>query len=66
VAARVRWSGTGIDLRTGRPSPVRIARAVRQVLTTPAFGRRARALQAEIAASDPLGTITEVLLELTG
>jgi MGT family glycosyltransferase len=66
VAARVRWSGTGIDLRTGRPNPVRIARAVRQVLTTPAFGRRARALQAEIAASDPLGTITEVLLELTG
>ena len=50
VAARVRWSGAGIDLRTGRPSPHRVADAVRRVLAEPTFGDRARALQAEMHA----------------
>jgi UDP:flavonoid glycosyltransferase YjiC (YdhE family) len=49
VAARVRWSGAGIDLRTGRPSPRQVADAVRRILAEPTFGERARALQAEIA-----------------
>jgi UDP:flavonoid glycosyltransferase YjiC (YdhE family) len=65
VAARVRWSGAGIDLRTGRPSPQQIARAVRRVLADPTFRQRAQALQAEVAATAPLDTITDVLLELT-
>jgi UDP:flavonoid glycosyltransferase YjiC (YdhE family) len=64
VAARVRWSGTGIDLRTGRPSPAKVARAVRRVLAHPSFRARARDLQAEIAQSDPLGTITDALVGL--
>ena len=37
VAARVRWSGAGIDLRTGKPHPGTIARSVRQVLTDPSY-----------------------------
>jgi UDP:flavonoid glycosyltransferase YjiC (YdhE family) len=65
VAARVRWSGTGIDLRTGRPSEKNILRAVRTVLRTPSFAARARSLQQEIAASDALGAISAALLELT-
>jgi MGT family glycosyltransferase len=65
VAARVQWSGSGINLHTGRPSPARIARAVRKVLAHPSYRGRAYALQAEIAATRPLDTITEVLLELT-
>ncbi len=32
VAARVQWSGAGINLRTGRPSPAMVARAVRRAL----------------------------------
>ncbi len=64
VAARVRWSGTGIDLRTGKPSPARIARAVRRVLAEPSFTTRAEALRDEIALTDPLGTISEVLVGL--
>ena len=64
VAARVRWSGAGIDLRTGRPSPDQVAEAVRRVLTEPTFRARARALQAEIARTCPLDTVTEVLLTL--
>jgi UDP:flavonoid glycosyltransferase YjiC (YdhE family) len=66
VAARVRWSGTGVDLRTGRPSPEKIARGVRRVLSDPGYRKRAQVLQGEIAAATPLDTITDVLLKLTG
>ena len=64
VAARVQWSGAGINLHTGRPSPAMVARAVRRVLARPSYRQRAQALQAEIAATDPLGTISGVLAEL--
>jgi len=60
----VQWSGAGINLHTGRPSPAMVARAVRRVLGRSSYRRRARALRAEIAASDPLGTIGNVLTEL--
>ena len=64
VAARVRWSGTGIDLRTGKPSPSTLAAAVQRVLAQPSYRARANALATEIAATDPLGTITDVLVGL--
>jgi UDP:flavonoid glycosyltransferase YjiC (YdhE family) len=64
VAARVRWSGVGIDLRTGRPSAEKVAGAVRRVLNSPTYGTRARDLQAEIRHSHPLDTIAEVLVAL--
>lgn len=61
VAARVQWSGAGVNLHTGRPSVAMVARAVRRVLTKPSYRERARALQAEIAATDPLGAIGAAL-----
>jgi UDP:flavonoid glycosyltransferase YjiC (YdhE family) len=61
VAARVQWSGTGINLRTGQPSRAMVARAVRRVLSRRSYRVRARALQAEIAASDPLADIAAAL-----
>src|ERR1700734_3442606 len=64
VAARVQWSGTGINLHTGRPSPPQLAAAVQRVLAEPTFRHRAQAMQAEIAATDPLGTISGALVEL--
>jgi UDP:flavonoid glycosyltransferase YjiC (YdhE family) len=64
VAARVQWSGTGLNLHTGRPSPAMVARAVRRVLSHGSYRERAQALQAEIAATDPLGTISGALAEL--
>ena len=41
-----------------------VARAVRRVLGRPSYRRRALALAAEIAASDPLGDISAALAEL--
>ena len=61
VAARVQWSGTGINLHTGRPSPAMVGRAVRRVLARDSYRARARALQAEIAATDPLASISAAL-----
>ncbi|MDX2088891.1 MAG: hypothetical protein SFX73_13625 [Kofleriaceae bacterium] len=52
IAARVAWSGVGIDLRTGRPRPHKILRAVRRVLEEPAFQQRARTLADETARYD--------------
>ncbi|CAQ00470.1 hypothetical protein CMS0349 [Clavibacter sepedonicus] len=37
VAARVAWAGCGRDLRTGKPRPSAIRRAMRDVLTTPSY-----------------------------
>jgi UDP:flavonoid glycosyltransferase YjiC (YdhE family) len=64
VAARVQWSGAGVNLHTGRPSPAMVAHVVRRVLERRSYFLRARALQAQIAASDPLGDISDTLSEL--
>jgi UDP:flavonoid glycosyltransferase YjiC (YdhE family) len=58
VGARVRWSGIGIDLRTGRPRHRRIGAAIRAIRRDRRYARRA----AEIARSagrlgDPLDRI---------
>lgn len=52
IAARVAWSGAGVDLRTGRPSARAVREAVRRVLAEPGFRARAGALAAEMAGFD--------------
>lgn len=68
IAARVAWSGAGLDLRSGRPAPHRLREAVRRVLREEAFRLRARALAAEMAAFDApaLGTRLVERLAATG
>lgn len=61
VAARVAWSGTGVNLRSGRPAPRRIAAAVRRVLADPRFAGRARAMQAEMGTHRPMDELDGVL-----
>jgi UDP:flavonoid glycosyltransferase YjiC (YdhE family) len=65
VAARVAWSGTGVNLRTGSPGPGRVRRAVRRVLASPSYRREAGRLQREIAElGDPVRTVAETLVQL--
>jgi UDP:flavonoid glycosyltransferase YjiC (YdhE family) len=52
VAARVAWSGAGINLRTDHPTPARLRAAVLDVLRTPSDAIRARALADEFARYD--------------
>ncbi|MGP3933910.1 glycosyltransferase [Nonomuraea sp. KM88] len=57
VAARVQWSGAGLDLRTGRPRPEQVRRAVTTVLGDARYRAAAGRLRAEIAEFDPFGAV---------
>ncbi|WP_440710869.1 nucleotide disphospho-sugar-binding domain-containing protein [Herbiconiux sp. YIM B11900] len=57
VAARVAWSGTGVDLRTGTPSPDAVRAAVQRVLEDASYRERAQKLAAEAAGYDTLALI---------
>jgi MGT family glycosyltransferase len=61
VAARVAWSGTGIDLRTGSPRTARIAEAVRTILADGGYRDRARAIAADMAATDAVSAVEAAL-----
>lgn len=64
VAARVAWSGAGIDLRTGRPSRRRIRQAVRAALRRPRYRDAALRLRAEFAAMpDPVDVVAAAVAE---
>lgn len=63
VNARVAWSGVGISLRTDTPSPERVARAVREVLTTPSYARRAGELAESYARLGGARRAAEIVLE---
>ncbi len=48
IAARVARSGGGLNLRTGRPKPSSVARAVREVLANTTYRARARQIGSEL------------------
>jgi UDP:flavonoid glycosyltransferase YjiC (YdhE family) len=52
VAARVAWTGAGLDLRTATPTPARLRDAVHTLLREPRYRENARGLQAETAGYD--------------
>lgn len=64
IAARVAWSGIGLDLRTGRPTPEQLRRAVRRVLDEERYRTRARALGEESAYTDAAVSGAELIEEL--
>lgn len=64
VAARVAWSGAGINLRTDRPSSEALRSAVESVLTEPSYRNAARRLAGEFAAYDAAAIIDETLSEV--
>jgi UDP:flavonoid glycosyltransferase YjiC (YdhE family) len=63
-AHRVAWSGAGIDLRTGRPRPDRVAAAVDQLRTDPTFRARARELGAAMDAAGGTTRAADLIEEL--
>jgi UDP:flavonoid glycosyltransferase YjiC (YdhE family) len=48
VAARVAWTGAGVDLRTGTPTAGQIARAYERVTTDPAVRDAASRVGAQL------------------
>jgi MGT family glycosyltransferase len=49
IAARIAWSGAGINLKTGKPTREQIRAAVREALDTPRYRHNARRIQADYA-----------------
>ncbi|MEV4758521.1 nucleotide disphospho-sugar-binding domain-containing protein [Micromonospora sp. NPDC049559] len=61
VAARVEWSGTGVNLRTARPEVPAVRAAVRAVLDDPGYRARAGIIAKEIGQHDPFEAIAEIV-----
>lgn len=57
VGHRVEWSGVGVNLKTATPSNEQVRDAVREILRNPSYRERARAIQAAISQTDPVGLI---------
>ncbi len=66
VAARVEWSGAGINLRAKRPTPEQIRNAVRATLRDGSYRDHARRLQADALALDPAGRAADLIERLAG
>ena len=65
INARVGYNKLGIDLRSERPKPVTIRKAVRRVLGDPTYRTRVAALRAELESYDPIAIIENALLKET-
>jgi len=64
VAARVAWSGAGLNLKTGTPSPAMIRDAVRELLDDRSYLRRARELEAAFAQRHGIAEISALVDEV--
>lgn len=64
IADRVEWSGTGINVKTGTPTPEMVQKAVNGVLCDGKYKKRALEVQAEISCYDPMAIITKALDEV--
>jgi hypothetical protein len=64
IAARIAYTGAGVDLGTARPSPAQISDAVHRVRNESRFTGAARSLGRHLNATRPLATIAAVLSDL--
>ena len=66
VAARVAWTGAGLNLRTGTPTPGAIRSAVREVLNDGSYLGAARRLEGAFARRDGVAEIAALVDEVIG
>jgi UDP:flavonoid glycosyltransferase YjiC (YdhE family) len=64
VAARVAWTGAGIDMKTGTPTAKAVRNAVREVLGNGSYLRRARELEAAYAQRCGVAEIAALIDEV--
>jgi UDP:flavonoid glycosyltransferase YjiC (YdhE family) len=64
VANRVAYAGVGINLRTSRPKPAKVAAAVSRILSEPNFRRRAHTIATELAGHDAPVECADLLEQL--
>ncbi|GII52375.1 N-glycosyltransferase [Planotetraspora thailandica] len=61
IAARVEWSGTGVNLGTARPDDAALRTALETVLSTPSYRARALELREEFGRFDALQSIADLV-----
>jgi UDP:flavonoid glycosyltransferase YjiC (YdhE family) len=61
VGARVAWSGSGLRLRTERPSPKALRRAILAALREPRYRQASRRIAAEMREYDGFAALIEVI-----
>ncbi|MEV6167432.1 nucleotide disphospho-sugar-binding domain-containing protein [Streptomyces sp. NPDC051954] len=61
VAARVEWSGTGVNLHTARPEVAAVRIAVDEVLNDPQYRKCAGEIQRQYAEYRPFDAIAEII-----
>jgi UDP:flavonoid glycosyltransferase YjiC (YdhE family) len=66
VAARVGWTGAGINLKTRYPSPEQIGKAVRTILTNQQYRDEAERLRANFACYHALDEIARTVEAMLG
>src|SRR5215207_6116261 len=66
VAARVAWTGAGINLRTGTPTQGAVRAAVREVLNNGRYLAAARRLEAAFARRNGVAEIAALVDEVIG
>ncbi|MBF2027940.1 MAG: glycosyltransferase [Oscillatoriales cyanobacterium C42_A2020_001] len=64
IAARVEWAKVGINLRTGKPTPAQIKRAVKTLLTDSSYRTRIKQFQTKIQQYDAPTIAAELLEQL--
>lgn len=63
-AARVAWSGVGINLRTGTPTAAALRSAVRRVLGEPSYREQAQRIATDIAATPGAAGLVPIIERL--
>ncbi|MEU7862231.1 nucleotide disphospho-sugar-binding domain-containing protein [Nonomuraea sp. NPDC049141] len=61
IAARVEWSGSGVNLGTARPDDAALRSAVDTVLSTPSYRARAQKLRDDFSRFDALEAISKLV-----
>lgn len=64
VAARVAWTGAGIDLKTDSPKPHQIRDAVKKILSDPRYKQKAQQIQTDFAKYNAPVKAADMLEEL--
>lgn len=65
-AARVAWAGIGVNLKTGTPSSEMVRESVEGILGDEGFKKRIDLMRQKMETCDPIGTIADSVLELSG
>jgi UDP:flavonoid glycosyltransferase YjiC (YdhE family) len=60
----VEWSGTGINLRVGNPTPSKLLEAVTAIFEDSKYKKRVLEIKAEISTYDPMGIIADTINEV--